>query len=194
MEYYDGAITDITERKEAEQAMREERDRFETLFESLPTPVVRCTANEEGILIADVNDAFETVFGVTRAEAENESLDALLMPEGTGGVGIDRRALTQGAVRADVRCKAADGLRDFRIQVAGRNPDTGPPEGHAIYTDITARKRRERALKETNATLEAILENLPSGILAEDGSRSVLAANESFCNVLGLPIDRKSVV
>ena len=189
VEYYDGAITDITERKEAEQAMREERDRFETLFESLPTPVVRCTANEEGILIADVNDAFETVFGVTRAEAENESLDALLMPEGTGGVGIDRRALTQGAVRADVRCEAADGLRDFRIQVAGRNPDTGPPEGHAIYTDITARKRRERALKETNATLEAILENLPSGILAEDGSRSVLAANESFCNVLGLPME-----
>lgn len=185
---YNGVLLDITERKEAEKAVREERDRFETLFESLPTPVVRCTADEAGLQIADVNDAFKSVFGVDRTEAEAQSLDELLMPDGTGGVGIDRRALTEGAVRTDVQCETTDGPRDFRIQVAGRNPETGPPEGHAIYTDITTRKRRERALKETNATLEAILENLPLGVLAEDGEGGVLAANESFCEILGLPV------
>jgi len=183
---YNGVLLDITERKEAERALRKERDRFETLFESLPTPVVRCTANDEGILIADVNEAFESVFGIDRKEAEYRDLGTLLMPNGEGGVGIDRQALTEGTVRTDVRCETTEGPRDFRIQVAGRKSDTGPPEGHAIYTDITARKRRERALEETNATLEAILENLPSGILAEDGTRSVLAANESLCSILGL--------
>jgi len=186
---YNGVLLDITERKETERALRKERDRFETLFESLPTPVVRCTANDEGILIADVNEAFESVFGIDRETAEHKDLGGLLMPNGEGGVGIDRQALTEGTVRTDVRCETTEGPRDFRIQVAGRTSDTGPPEGHAIYTDITARKRRERALEETNATLEAILENLPSGILAEDASRSVLAANESFCSIIGLPLE-----
>ncbi|PSQ88302.1 MAG: hypothetical protein BRD43_04735, partial [Bacteroidetes bacterium QS_4_64_154] len=105
---FNGVLLDITNRKAAERAVEEERDRFETLFESLPTPVVRYTAEEEGPLITDVNEAFE----------------------------------------------AADGPRDFRVQVAGRRSDTGPPEGQAIYTDITARKRRERRLKEAKEEAE----------------------------------------
>ena len=185
---YNGVLLDITDRKHAERAVQEERDRFETLFESLPTPVVRCTAEDDGILIADVNEAFESVFGVGRSEAENSALDALLVPDSTRAAGIDRRALTEGAVKTDVRCETADGIRDFRIQVAGRKPESGPPEGHAIYTDVTARKRRERALKEANATLEAILENLPYGVLAENDKGAVLAANESFCSILGLEV------
>jgi len=186
---YNGVLLDITERKRAERAVQEERDRFETLFESLPTPVVRCTAEADGILIADVNEAFESVFGVERSEAEGRALDPLLAPDDAHAVGIDRTALMEGAVKTDVRCETDDGVRDFRIQVAGRKPESGPPEGHAIYTDVTARKRRERALKEANATLEAILGNLPYGVLAEDDSGTVLAANESFCSVLGLSVD-----
>ena len=191
---YNGVLLDITERKEAEKAVREERDRFETLFESLPTPVVRCTAGEDGLRIADVNEAFEAVFGVGQTAADMQTLDDVLMLDGqTGGVGIDREALTQGAVRTDVRCETPNGPRDFRIQVAGRTPDTGPPEGHAIYTDITTRKRRERALKQANATLEAILENLPLGVLAENGAGTVLAANERFCEGLGLPVSASEI-
>jgi len=182
-----GVLLDITERKAAERAVQEERDRFEMLFEGVPTPVVRYTAGEDGPLIADVNEAFETVFGVDRDEAEGRNIDRLLLPGGKTAVGIEGQILTDGPVQNEVQCEAADGLRDFRVQVTGRIRDTAPPEGHAIYTDITARKRRERALEETNATLEAILENLPPGVLAEDASRSVLAANESFCNILGLP-------
>jgi PAS domain S-box-containing protein len=310
---FNGVLLDITERKKAERAVQEERDRFETLFEGLPTPVLRYTADQDATLITDVNEAFENVFGVDRAEAEGEDIDELLMPEREAALSLNGQIRADETVQHEVRCEAADGPRDFRIQVAGRHSDTGPPEGQAIYTDITARKRREqalrrqndlfamaqdlasvgaieydvrtdeltwtdevyrihgvskgfdptlksvieyyhpedrprirdlferavqegepfiaelrlftqsgeqrwvrtrmdpqasdgqivrvrgsiqditerkrreRALKETNATLEAILENLPPGVLAEDASRSVLAANESFCTLLGLP-------
>ena len=150
---FNGVLLDITNRKAAERAVEEERDRFETLFESLPTPVVRYTADEEGPLITDVNEAFEKVFGVDRVDAEGEAIDDLIMPEEVPAI-FNGGVPTNGAVQNEVRCKAADGPRDFRVQVAGRRSDTGPPEGQAIYTDITARKRRERRLKEAKEEAE----------------------------------------
>ena len=310
---FNGVLLDITDRKNAERAVQEERDRFETLFEGLPTPVVRYTADEDHTRITDVNEAFEDVFGVDRCNANGQDIDDLLMPEGEMSPRLNGQLAVDDPVQHEIQCEAADGPRHFRIQVAGRRSDTGPAEGQAIYTDITARKqreqalrrqndlfamaqdlasvgaveydvrtdeltwtdevyrihglpttfdptleavieyyhpedrpriralfeqalqegepytaelrliteageqrwirtrmnpqasdgeivrvrgsiqditerkRRERALKQTNATLEAILENLPPGVLAEDASRSVLAANESFCRLLDLP-------
>lgn len=51
-----------------------------TLFENLPTPVVRCTV-EKGILIADANESFEDVFGVEASTVEGKDIDELIVPE-----------------------------------------------------------------------------------------------------------------
>jgi len=149
---FNGVILDITERKEAERALREERDRSETLFESLPTPVVRCEVREEGTLVTAANPAFEAVFGVETSAAKGEDIDALIVPdeEREQAAEIDRRALAEGVQEAEVTREAAGGLRDFRLQVAGRAREENPPEVYAIYTDITEQKRQERRLERQN--------------------------------------------
>ena len=167
---FNGVILDITDRKDAERALRKERDRFETLFESLPTPVMRCTVEAEGPLIADANSAFEDVFGVEAASVEGENANELLLPDGDlpgenreQATEIDRRLLENESLQTEVRRAAADGPRDFQLQAAGRTPADGPPEFYAIYTDITEKKRYERELEKLTTRLQLALEATNTG-------------------------------
>ncbi|PSQ90040.1 MAG: hypothetical protein BRD30_05185, partial [Bacteroidetes bacterium QH_2_63_10] len=113
---------DISERKRAERALQKERDRLQTLFESLPTPVVRYRLTDEATTITDANPAFEETFGHTEDEVEGQKLNTLLVPEKhhEEALEIDQRAVRDGPVEREVQRVTADGLRDFQVQVTGR--------------------------------------------------------------------------
>ena len=182
-------LDDITERKAAKRALRNERDRFATLFHNLPTPVVRGRIGDEGrVRVRAVNAAFETTFGHDEDDVRNEDIQALIVPEEEPGAdSIRRRVLAGEPTIREVRRVAADGRRDFRVQVAIREDDAEPAEGFAIYTDITERKERERALAQRTALLEAQAEATIDGLLAVDDDRRVVFHNEQFLDLWGLP-------
>ncbi|WP_118831859.1 PAS domain S-box protein [Salinibacter ruber] len=185
---------DITDRKVAERKLRRERDRLETLFESLPSPVVRCRAEGGRAPVEEANPAFAEIFGAGREEAKGQDLNDLLVPAGQkdAAAEIDRRAVEEGPAGYQVRRKVDGGeVRDFQLQVAGRQPEEGPPEIYAIYTDITDRKRREQELRESRRKLrrekrraESITENVSDGIYrsTEEG---IVYANSAFIEMFG---------
>ena len=161
-----GLLLDITGRKETERKLRRERDRLETLFESLPSPIVRCRVEGGQTTVEEANPAFAETFPVGREEAKGQDLNDLLVPAGRGeaAVKIDRRAVEEGPAEHQVRRVAAGReLRDFRLQVAGRQLEgnsekggskEGPAELYAIYTDVTRQKRREETLRRQKNLLE----------------------------------------
>ncbi|MCS3859696.1 PAS domain S-box-containing protein [Salinibacter ruber] len=158
---------DITDCKVAERKLRRERDRLETLFESLPSPVVRCRAEGGRATVEEANPAFAETFPIGQEEAEGQDLNDLLVPAGQkdAAAEIDRRAVEEGPVEHEVRRVAAGGeVRDFQLQVAGRRPEEGPPEIYAIYTDITDRKRRERRLQRA----ETLFQNAQDALFIVD--------------------------
>ena len=62
----DGVLIDVTERKRAEQALRDSEERFSTIFRA--SPVGTCITRHSDGHLADVNDAFLRLFGYSREE------------------------------------------------------------------------------------------------------------------------------
>ncbi len=188
-----GAIQDITSRKEKEQALREERDRFATLFQNLPTPVVHGVSKENEFIVWTVNDAFESVFGYNAEEVRGKDLHEIIVPDDEVDEAVDlgQQALEQRSVQSEVQRLTRDGPRDFDVQVASRKQEDGPPETYAIYTDITRRKERQRQLRLLEAAIEhsrlpvLITEAAP---IDEPGPRLVYA-NPAVTEVTGYDID-----
>ncbi|MBW3599258.1 MAG: PAS domain-containing protein, partial [Planctomycetes bacterium] len=58
-----------------------------------------------------------------------------------------------------------------------------------ICWDVTERKRLERALRESEAFYEALVESLPQGILRKDTAGCFTYVNRGACELLGLPRD-----
>ncbi len=58
---------------------------------------------------------------------------------------------------------------------------------HGVGTDITARKRAESALRESEVQLKGILESTAEGILAVDGDGKVIRVNRRFAELWRIP-------
>jgi len=165
-----------------------EDDRFQILFESLPTPVVNGIPRDGRLDVLTVNSAFETVFGYETDEIRGQDIHRLIVPEDKRekAAEIDRQALEErDPLRKEVQRRTKEGLRDFHLQSAGRQRSEGPPEVYVMYTDITERKEMEEQLREREALLRSITENISDGIYRSDPDHGIIYANEAFVDLFG---------
>ena len=151
-------IHDVTERKQHERELQNERDRFATLFENLPSPVVHGHLENDKTVVRDVNEAFEEIFGYDADAIEGTPLPSLIAPEDHEAemTRVTRAAREQGTLQTEVQRDTRNGVRDFQLHVAMRESNASLREGYAMYVDITERKQREKALEERRDKVEAL--------------------------------------
>lgn len=146
--YYEGTLTDITKRKQAEEALKASESKFRSFFENTISGAYRTTP--EGNLLM-VNQAFVKMLGY-RSAREVMALNAKQFYENS----TDRRQwvqvlITKGSFsNAEVRLKR----KDSRVITVLENAQaTRDSDGRVLYfqgtvIDITERKRVDQAKTE----------------------------------------------
>lgn len=185
---------DITEEREHEQEIRQERDRLSALIDAIPEPMARCVYNEDDVpIMREINPAFEETFGITPEEAIGRSNNDLIVPDDQLEMAqtLDEQVLNGETVVKEVKRDAIDGERDFLLRaVPIENAVDGDRGEHFVtYVDITEQKERERELAATSDQLEALLETVPAGIFMKSADGAYLLMNDLTKEFAGLDPD-----
>jgi PAS domain S-box-containing protein len=143
--YFDCTLEDITERKRAEEAIRESEEKFRDFFETSRDIVFITTS--EGIIL-DINTAFEEILGYTRQETLSRNVVSFYKnPQDRNGFkkAIDERGFVRDF---DVVLRHKNGTdADCVMTAAARKNENGNIIGYqGTIRDVTEKKRMERQL------------------------------------------------
>lgn len=146
--------TDITERSRAEEALRESEARYRYLFEST-SDLVQAVRPDGSF--AFVNPAWRRALGYGEAELALLNYSEVIHPDDRAACeALRRRALRGESVRGvEIRFLTKDG-RSLYVEgdVSGRQEKSLTLHTMGVFRDVTARKRKEEALRRSRDDLE----------------------------------------
>lgn len=152
-----GTVHDITERKRAEEALRERGEYLENLLESAPGAIV--TVNKKGD-IQTANARTEELFGYARDELVGQPIDTLLPERARSAHSrhlttyFERPEQRPMGLGRDLAGRRKDGT-EFPVEVGlSFAHDEDETIGIAFVADITERKQVQEKIKSLNKELE----------------------------------------
>ncbi|MCY3020941.1 MAG: PAS domain S-box protein [Planctomycetota bacterium] len=180
-----GTQRDITERKKAEQDLRESEERYRLLFHNNPHPM--WLVNIDTFRFLDVNDAAMRHYGYAREEFLAMSMMDIRPPE---DVPRAREFVAKLAPGLHVnpmlfRHRKKDGSL-IDVETAGYTFAHGGQRISLVLSyDVTERRRAEDALRDSEARFKSAFDNAPIGmaLVASDGC--FLRTNQAHCAITG---------
>ena len=180
-------LRDITERKEAEEALRASEERFRTLFSRHSAPML--LIEPESGLILDANDAASAFYGYDKAAFRSMSIDGinLLPPE---EVAAERtRALRESRNYFVFRHRLSSG--DVRVVEVHSSP-IDLPQGKVLFSvihDITGRKVAEEKVRRQAELLALAQHSAKAGTWYWEVSSGQLDWSPEMFTLFGLDPD-----
>jgi len=187
--YTIGAVSDITTRKQAEEALRESEESYRILAETASDAIIRI---DENSTIQFVNTATERIFGYSPQEMVGQSL-TMLMPEEMRQEhrgGFDRylrtgkRNLNWESIEVPARHK--DG-HHFPLEISfGEYHRNGMRFFIGIARDITERRQAEALLRESEERFAKAFNSSPLAItITSLKTGKLIEVNDTFVNLTG---------
>ncbi|MFL5338812.1 MAG: response regulator, partial [Gemmataceae bacterium] len=175
-----GSLSDISERKEADEALRESELRFRDLLENAHDLIQ--SLNPDGS-IQYVNPAWLRATGYTADEVRRLNIFDILHPDSRVHCqGLFRRVLAgENVGTIEVKVVTKDGrVIELEGTTSCRFQDGQPVATRGMYHDVTARNRAEAACRESEARLQAFLDNSPAVIYMKHRDGRYITVNRQF--------------
>ncbi len=184
-------IVDITERKLAEEALRESEERFRSIVEN--TEAGYFFIDSDGI-IREVNEAWVKMYKYSSADeiighhfTKIQRIDDIGPAKDTFA-GIMRGESTYLSGEFSRKCK--DGSAGFQTFTARPVIHSGEVRGiEGFIIDITERKRAENELQRSKALLRTVIDTVPNYICAKDFNGRFLLVNKGLAAFYGTTVD-----
>ena len=194
----EGIARDITDRKQAELALRESESRYRLLAEKMNDIIF---TQDLSLRTTYVSPSVEKVLGFSPEERMEQDLADQVTPaslavireafarelalEQEGGADPDR------SITLEVEYYNKDGsTRWCEVVVSGIRDNQGVLAGfHGVARDITARKAAEEALRESEERFRGLFEQSPIPYHSLDAAGRFIAVNNTWLETLGYSRD-----
>ncbi|UCG89808.1 MAG: PAS domain S-box protein [Candidatus Heimdallarchaeota archaeon] len=179
------SIIDITERKQAEQALKESKDKYKMLVEKLQEGVA--LEDDRGVLTF-VNPRIAELLGYTEDELIGKHWSYIVPKEYIDQVKVETAKRPTGVSSTYEACTLTKDGRYIPVIVTATPvfSSTGKFDGVlTVFTDITDRKLAEQKVHESAEKYRTILETVEEGYYEVDISGNFTFFNDSICKILG---------
>ncbi len=178
-----GSLMDITERKRAEEKLRESEERYRSLIEQASDAII--IADQKGNFI-DVNSSMCLMFGYAKSELLQKNVAAIIDPEHlkTDPINFDL-ILTGRPILRERRMMHKNGTI-VQVEVNMKML----PDGRilAIVRNIGERKKAEQAIRESEERYRTLVENAPEALVVFDiEKKQFVSVSESAIRFFKMP-------
>ena len=184
-------VLDITERKRAEEAIRESEERFSGAFEYAPIGLALVAPDGRW---TKVNRALCVLFGYSEDELLTHTYQDMTHPEDLAASVEHVRRLAAGEIPSYQMEKRYIHAHGHCVTVVLNASVVRDGQGQTRYfisqfQDVTARKRAEQELHWKTALLEAQVHSSLDGMLVVDEQGRKILQNQRFTDLLKIPRD-----
>lgn len=185
-----GISSDITARKETEQALIESERRYSALFANKLNAMAHCRiiTDEQGkpvdLLHLQVNEAYEEIMGIQKKDIEGRTIKEVFPSDNENAYAFleiyGKVALEGKEERFEIYFEPSDQY----LSIYAYSPKPG--EFITIFTDITMRIMAEKALLESEEKFSVMFQAAPIGIALNTlEDRKIYDVNQAFLDLIG---------
>lgn len=170
-----GAMVDITERKNQEDVIRQERAYFEQLIEGAPEAIVQT----DGKYILRINNEFTKLFGYSKSEAIGQNIDLLITNKETLKTANSiSKQITQGRKVLTEGIRYHKNGKPINVSILGTPIKVKEEQlgTFGIYRDITQRKK--------SAKVQQLIYNISQAVLTSQNLEALLTTTRKELSVI----------
>jgi PAS domain S-box-containing protein len=176
---------DVTDRKRAEENLRESEERFRQIVEASPMGMHMYQLQGDHLVFVGANQAADHILGVDNSQFVGKTIEAAFPPLTATDVPEHyRRAASEGTPWEMVQVDYDhDGIRGAFETHAFQ---TGPGRMAAMFLDITERKKAEEKLRNSETRFRILFEHAGVGVgLVDTQTGKYIRVNQKYCDIVG---------